>query len=384
MSRSDSQNDKPQRTLKNLWHTLTGHGAGVAPDHASAYATCTVTGKAGQRGETPVADTHDAAHAADEISSPPIETVEVEDTDESMFDRAATLTHTLAERAGEAGRTVAHKVGETAAATQTAARNAAEMVDPAAVGGAVAAMSAGEIIGGVIGGVLGAAAGPGGAILGAEMGAFAGTSIGAKLGYDVTHEVVHPEDAKPDASFDDRVRGVAKTLATRTGDSIGGGAGAAGGAMVGTILAGPIGGEIGAFVGEAIAGELGEKSAVDLYAKAEQKIDESLDKPPAENTSTPALESSDTNRNSLRDLHGNEWLQNAALGTVSETSAEAILSTVGGVVAGELGRKLGKRAALVAARHVDWSEVSSSVSEGVPKKKALKKPRKDNARKKIR
>ena len=340
MSGSDSQNsdEKPvrRRTRKNLWHTLFG--------------------KAGQHDDEPTTKSIGITNAADEISPTP-----VEGADESMLDRAATLAHSLTEYTGRAGRTVAHKAGETA----TAAKSAAETVDPAAVGGAVAAMTAGEVIGGVIGGVLGAVAGPGGAILGAEMGAFAGTSIGAKLGYDVTHEVVHPEDADPDASFDKRVRGVARTLATRTGDSVGGGAGAAGGAMVGTILAGPMGGEIGAFVGEAIAGELGESSAVDLYVKAERKIDDSQEK-----MSNPS------DAGDPEPAGAKAWLQNAVRGTASESGAEAILSTVGGAVAGELGRKLGKRAALVAARHVDWSTVSSTVPKEGQQKKVLRKTRK--------
>jgi len=76
-----------------------------------------------------------------------------------------------------------------------------------------------------------------------------------------------------------------------------------------------------------------------------------------------------------------KWLQNAALGTAGETGSEAFLSTVGAVVGGDLGRKLGKRAALVAARHVDWSEVSSTVTGEEPKK-ARKKPRKTTRGKK--
>ncbi len=217
-------------------------------------------------------------------------------------------------------------------------------VDPIAVGGAVGGMTAGEVIGGAIGGVLGAVAGPGGAVIGAGVGAFAGTAIGLKLGYDVTHELVHPEDADPNASLEDRARAVARVTAGKAGDAVGGGIGAAGGVVVGTFLAGPLGGEVGSFVGKAIVGGLGEERAAKLYARAEHLA---MNDQQAE----PALEAA-TEPNHPQ---ATEWLANIASATASETGLAKAFGAVGGLVAGEPGRTLGKRAGSVVAKHLKWS-----------------------------
>ena len=205
-------------------------------------------------------------------------------------------------------------------------------------------MTLGEVIGGAIGGVIGAVAGPGGAAIGAGLGAFAGTSIGAKLGYDVTHELVHPEDADPNSSLDERARALAGSTARRAGEAVGGGIGAAGGALVGTVVAGPLGGAVGSFVGEAIAGELGEERAVDLYLKAEQPA-KSIDEEEATSQA----------RSECKHPETTEWLANVACETAGETGTVATFSAIGGLVAGDLGRTLGKRAGTVVAKHLKWA-----------------------------
>ena len=229
-------------------------------------------------------------------------------------------------------------------ATQKTAASLSGSVDPIAIGGAVGGMTAGELIGGAIGGVIGAVAGPGGAAIGVGLGAFAGTSIGAKLGYDVTHELVHPEDVDPNASLEERARAVARSTAGKAGDAVGGGIGAAGGALVGSVLAGPLGGNVGSFVGEAIAGALGEERAADLYARVEHRAENVQEaKPPPEATT-------ESNH-----PHTTEWLANVASETAGETGLAATLGAFGSLIAGNLGRTLGRRAGTVAAKHLNWA-----------------------------
>jgi hypothetical protein len=228
--------------------------------------------------------------------------------------------------------------------TQETTKILSGKIDPIAVGGAVGGMTAGDVIGGAIGGVIGAVAGPGGAVIGAGVGAFVGTAIGAKLGYDVTHELVHPEDADPNASLEDRTRAVARATAEKAGDAVGGGIGAAGGALVGTVLAGPLGGEVGSFVGEAVAGGLGEERAADLYARVEHGAVEVREAKPAPEAATES-----------NHPHATEWLANVASETAGETSLARAFGAVGGLVAGEPGRKLGKRAGTVVAKHLRWT-----------------------------
>ncbi|MGA2705265.1 MAG: hypothetical protein ABSH35_29785 [Isosphaeraceae bacterium] len=229
-------------------------------------------------------------------------------------------------------------------ATQETAASSPTSVDPIAVGGAVGGMTVGEVVGGAIGGVIGAVAGPGGAAIGAGLGAFAGTSIGAKLGYDVTHELVHPEDVDPNASLKERAQEVARSTAGRAGDAVGGGIGAAGGALVGTVLAGPLGGAVGSFVGEAIAGELGEERAADLYARVEHRAENVEEAKPAPEAKTETDHPSAT-----------KWLANVASETAGETGLAAMLGAVGGLVADNPGRTLGRRAGTVVAKHLKWS-----------------------------
>jgi hypothetical protein len=228
-------------------------------------------------------------------------------------------------------------------ATQETAASSPTSVDPIAVGGAVGGMTVGEVVGGAIGGMIGAVAGPGGVAIGAGLGAFAGTSIGAKLGYDVTHELVHPEDADPNATLEERARAVARSTAGRAGDAVGGGFGAAGGALVGTVLAGPLGGEVGAFVGEAIAGELGEERSADLYARVE-RLEKAHEAEPAPETRTEANRPDKT-----------QWLANVASETAGETGLAATFGAVGGLIAGNPGRTLGRRAGTVLAKHLNWA-----------------------------
>ena len=207
-------------------------------------------------------------------------------------------------------------------------------------------MTLGEVIGGAIGGVIGAVAGPGGAAIGAGVGAFAGTTIGSKLGYDVTHELVHPEAADPNATLDERARALAASTARRAGEAVGGGIGAAGGALVGTALAGPLGGKVGSFVGEAIAGELGEERAGDLYRKADHG---------AKNTREPEAEATPQVKSEPTHPATPEWLAKVATETAGETGTVATFRAIGGLVAGDLGRTLGKRAGTVLAKHVKWA-----------------------------
>ena len=225
-----------------------------------------------------------------------------------------------------------------------------ERVDPIAVGGAVGGMTLGEMVGGAIGGVIGAVAGPGGAAIGAGLGAFAGTSIGAKLGYDVTHELVHPEAADPHATLDERARALAAHTTRRAGEAVGGGIGAAGGGLVGMALAGPLGGRVGSFVGEAIAGELGEERAGALYPKRDQGA-KSTREPEAEADAdaTPQAESEPTHATTK------QWLAKVATETAGETGTAATFSAIGGLVAGDLGRRLGNRTGMVLAKHVKWA-----------------------------
>ena len=225
-------------------------------------------------------------------------------------------------------------------AAQPATTSLSGRVDPIAVGRAVGGMTVGEVIGGAIGAV----AGPGVAAIGAGRGAVAGTTIGAKLGYDVTHELVHPEDADPNSSLDERARALAGSTARRAGEAVGGGIGAAGGALVGTVLAGPLGGEVGSFVGEAMAGELGEERAVDLYLKAEHRA-----------KSTHEAEATSEAKSDRNHPARGEWLARVASETTGETGTVATFGAVGGLVAGDMGRTLGKRAGTVVAKHLKWA-----------------------------
>jgi phage tail tape-measure protein len=204
----------------------------------------------------------------------------------------------------------------------------------------------GEVVGGAIGAVIGAVAGPGGAAIGAGLGAFAGSSIGAKLGYDVTHELVHPEAADPHATLDERARALAASTTRRAGEAVGGGIGAAGGALVGTAVAGPLGGRVGAFVGEAIAGELGEEHAGALYRKRDQRA-KSTREPEAD--ATPQAESERTPPSTT------QWLAKVATETAGETGTAATFSAIGGLVAGDLGRRLGKKTGTMVAKRVKWA-----------------------------
>jgi hypothetical protein len=205
-------------------------------------------------------------------------------------------------------------------------------------------MTVGEVIGGAIGGVIGAVAGPGGVAIGVGLGAFAGTSIGAKLGYDVTHELVHPEDVDPNASLKERARAVARTTAGKAGDAVGGGIGATGGALVGSVLAGPLGGKVGSFVGEAIAGALGEERAADLYSRVEHRAENVQEAKPTPEAKTES-----------NHPHPTEWLANVASETAGETGLAATLGAVGSLVAGNLGRTVGRRAGTLVAKHLNWA-----------------------------
>ena len=229
-------------------------------------------------------------------------------------------------------------------ATEKTAASLPGRVDPIAVGGAVGGMTVGEVIGGAIGGVIGAVAGPGGAAIGAGLGAFAGTSIGAKLGYDVTHELVHPEDADPNASLEERARAVAGSTARRAGEAVGGGIGAAG-----AHWSGP------SWPARWAARSARSSARPSPVSWARSVLPISMPKPSNGQRTLTRPEAAPEAKTESDHPETTEWLANVARETAGETGLAAAFGAIGGLVAGDPGRTLGKRAGTVVAKHLKWA-----------------------------
>ena len=253
-------------------------------------------------------------------------------------------------QAGRSCCTMAGHMTETIGAAgrraRSTAKNVSKDVDPAALGGAVAGLTAGGLVGASIGGTIGAAvAGPVGALVGAELGALTGTSVGVKLGYDVTYEIGHPKSAPKNLTIGDRVEGISQTFVRRAGDSLGSGAGAASGAAVGMVVGGPVGAAVGAFVGESFVGDLVEDRAVRLCGQQRKNTSPGKPRP-----------------NEEKKAGVGKWIQNVTRDTSIETGAAAFAGVVGGVLAGPMGRTIGERAGLVAAKRVNWDHATEDQS----------------------
>jgi hypothetical protein len=67
------------------------------------------------------------------------------------------------------------------------------------------------------------------------------------------------------------------------------------------------------------------------------------------------------------------WLQNVARDTATETGLSAVLGTVGSLAAGPIGRKLGSRAGLVAARRMGGSAPTPEGAAPARKRKPRKR-----------
>jgi len=267
-------------------------------------------------------------------------------------------------RTGEAGHAVSDSVTRTAGVAahkaQVAAKNIAKAVDPAALGGAVAGLSAGGLMGGALGGIVGTAvAGPAGTVVGAEVGALTGTSVGVKLGYDVTYEVVHNKEVKKKQTLIERIKGIGRTFFRRAGDSVGSGVGFSSGAVVGLAVGGPVGGAIGAVVGETLVGDIVENHAVQIFDSQAEKLarKEAKAKAKQEAQEKARIEQKKTGKASNPN-NPIKWLEGVTRDTTLETGSSVLLGVVGGAVAGPMGRTLGERAGLIAAKRVDWEKVA--------------------------